>query len=232
MGMNKLLKSIITTVLIMIILLPVVYFVIYPNYNKVIGPIKRFDVPRSAGEIVFQILTIIVPTRDKILGVTTLNTTGQSIEESLGEDTILDRKILEELNTKISINSIEVEGDIYEGLESTTMNKGFWHFPTSNLPGQKGNIVIIGHRYAKLPPNKDTFFNLDKVKVGDRIEVKQSDTVYTYIVTDSRVVEKNDISVLQDYSDYRITLITCSPLWTSKQRLVIVGKLDKLYKNT
>lgn len=230
--MNKLLKSIITTVLIMIILFPVVYFVIYPNYNKVIGPIKRFDVQRSAGEIVFQILTSIVPSRDKILGVTTLNTTGQSIEESLGEGTILDRKILEELNTKISINSIEVEGDVYEGLESTTMNKGFWHFPTSNLPGQKGNIVIIGHRYAKLPPNKDTFFNLDKVKVGDRIEVKQSDAVYTYIVTDSKVVEKNDISVLQDYSDYRITLITCSPLWTSKQRLVIVGKLDKLYKNT
>lgn len=216
----------------MIILFPVVYFVIYPNYNKVIGPIKRFDVQRSAGEIVFQILTSIVPSRDKILGVTTLNTTGQSIEESLGEGTILDRKILEELNTKISINSIEVEGDIYEGLEPTTMNKGFWHFPTSNLPGQKGNIVIIGHRYAKLPPNRDTFFNLDKVKVGDRIEVKQSDTVYTYIVTDSKIVEKNDISVLQDYSDYRITLITCSPLWTSKQRLVIVGKLDKLYKNT
>jgi sortase A len=112
------------------------------------------------------------------------------------------------------------------------MNKGFWHFPSSNLPGQKGNMVVIGHRYAKLPPNKDTFFNLDKVKVGDKIEVVQNDNQFTYIVTETKVVEKNDISVLQDYSDYRITLITCSPLWTSKQRLVIVGKLDKLYKNT
>ncbi len=83
------------------------------------------------------------------------------------------------------------------------------------------------------PPNKGySFFNLDKVKVGDKIEVVQNDNQFTYIVTETKVVEKNDISVLQDYSDYRITLITCSPLWTSKQRLVIVGKLDKLYKNT
>ena len=71
-----------------------------------------------------------------------------------------------------------------------------------------------------------------KIKVGDKIEVIQSDNKFTYVVTETKVVEKNDISVLQDYSDYRITLITCSPLWTSKQRLVIVGKLDKLYKNT
>lgn len=230
--MKKLLKSLITTILILLVLTPLGYFVIYPNYNKLIGPIKRFDIQRSSGEITFQILAQLVPTKDKILGVTTISTNGLSIEESLNKDLVLEEKRLEILNTKLVINSIEVEGQVYEGLESKTMNRGFWHFPASNLPGQKGNTVIIGHRYAKLPPNKDTFFNLDKVKVGDRIEVIQLDNHFTYIVTDTRVVEKNDISVLQNYSDYRITLITCSPLWTSKQRLVIVGKLDKLYKNT
>lgn len=230
--MRTILKTLITTALLLTVLIPLGYFVVYPNYNKVIGPIKRFDVQRSAGEIVFQILTQLSPTRDRILGVTTVNASGLSIEESLSKDIVLEEKILEDLNTKIVINSIEVEGSIYEGLDSHTMNKGFWHFPSSNLPGQKGNTVIIGHRYAKLPPNKDTFFNLDKVKVGDRIEVIQLDSEFTYIVTDTKIVEKNDTSVLQDYSDYRITLITCSPLWTSQQRLVIVGKLDKLYKNT
>lgn len=230
--MKKIVKILLTTVLIALVLIPLGYFVIYPNYNKVIGPIKRFDIQRGAGEITFQILTQLVPTSDKILGVTIVNPSGISIEESLDKNIVLERKILEEMETKILINSIEVEGLIYEGLDSHTMNKGFWHFPTSKFPGQKGNTVIIGHRYAKLPPNKDTFFNLDKVKVGDRIEVVQQDQKYTYIVTDTKTVEKNDMSVLHDYSDYRITLITCSPLWTSQQRLVVVGKLDKLYKNT
>lgn len=230
--MKKVIKILVSIILILLVVAPLTYFVIYPNYNKVIGPIKRFDIQRSAQEITFQILTEIVPTKDRILGVNIQNPKSLSIEESVGESVVLEQKILEELNTKILINSIEVEGPVYEGLDSHTMNKGFWHFPVSSLPGQKGNTVIIGHRYAKLPPNRDTFFNLDKVKVGDRVEVVQSNNKFTYIVTDTRVVDKDDISVLQDYSDYRITLITCSPLWTSKQRLVIVGKLDKLYKNT
>jgi len=230
--MKKPVKILTTTILILILLLPVAYFFIYPNYNELIGPIKRFDIQRSAEEITFQIFTKLVPTQDQILGIKIESALGASIEESIGKDTVLERKILEEFNTKIFVNSIEVEGHIYEGLNPNTMNKGFWHFPTSDLPGQKGNTVIIGHRYAKLPPNKDTFFNLDKVKVGDRIEVKQLDQSYTYIVTDTKIVEKNDVSVLQNYSDYRITLITCSPLWSSDQRLVVIGKLDKLYKNT
>ena len=230
--MRKAVRTIITVILISAVLIPLGYFLIYPNYNKLIGPIKRINVQRSAEEITFQILTQLVPTKDTVLGVSIQSSNGESIEESLSSQTVIDRKILEELNTKITITSIYVEGLVYEGVDSHTMNKGFWHFPPSNLPGQKGNIVVIGHRYAKLPPSKDTFFNLDKVKVGDKIEVIQSDNKFTYIVTETKVVEKNDISVLQDYSDYRITLITCSPLWTSKQRLVIVGKLDKLYKNT
>lgn len=230
--MKKIAKFLTTTILILLVVAPIAYFVVYPNYNKLIGPIKRFDIQRSAGEITFQILAEIVPTKDKVLGTTITNPEIMSIEESMGGEIVLNERILEDLNTKLIINSIEVEGQIYEGVDSHTMNKGFWHFPISNLPGQKGNTVIIGHRYAKLPPNKDTFFNLDKVKVGDRVEVVQRDNKFTYIVTDTKVVDKNDISVLQDYSDYRITLITCSPLWTSKQRLVIVGKLDKLYKNT
>lgn len=223
---------IVTIILILMILTPLGYFLIYPNYNKLIGPIKRFNIQRSAEEITFQIITELVPTKDEVLGVAIQSSGGQSIEESLNPQTVIDRKILEELNTKIIINSIDVEGLVYEGADSHTMNKGFWHFPPSSFPAQKGNMVVIGHRYAKLPPNKDTFFNLDKVKVGDKIEVIQNNNQFTYIVTETKVVEKNDISVLQDYSDYRITLITCSPLWTSKQRLVIVGKLDKLYKNT
>jgi len=230
--MKKLLKSIVTVILIALILTPLGYFIIYPNYNTLIGPIRRFDVQRSAQEVTFQILTQLVPTRDKVLGVSIESDNYQTIEESIGDDFVLDEKFLENLNTKITINSIEVEGKVYEGIDSKTMDKGFWHFPISRLPGQKGNMVVIGHRYAKLPPNKDTFFNLDKVKVGDSIEVIQNNNQFTYIVTDTKIVEKNDVSILQDYSDYRITLVTCTPLWTANQRLVIVAKLDKLYKNT
>jgi len=232
MKKKKYLKIAITTILLGIFLIPVSLFIIYPNYNKLIGPIKRFNIQRSTEEITFQLLTTISPTKDQILGISDTTTTQQTIEESLGSDFVIEEKILENLKTKIKIDSIQVEGNIFEGTDANTMDQGFWHFPLSQYPGNKGNSVIIGHRYAKLPPNPDTFFNLDKVKVGDRILVEQEDNSYTYIVTETKVVEKNDISILKSYGDYRITLVTCTPLWSSDQRLVIIAKLDKLYKNT
>lgn len=80
-----------------------------------------------------------------------------------------------------------------------------------------------------MPPNTNTFFNLDKARVGDKIVINQKDGSYRYTVTEKKVVEKNDRSVLLNTNDYRLTLITCTPLWTSDQRLVVIGKLDKVY---
>ena len=73
---------------------------------------------------------------------------------------------------------------------------------------------------------------MDKVKKGDSVVIEQENDKYTYIVSDVKIVEKNDVSVLQNSDDYQITLITCTPLWTSHQRLVVTGKLDKLYQKT
>ena len=232
MTKKKILKFSITTILLLLFTVPLFFFILYPNYNKIIGPIKRVNIQRSTEEFTFQILTMTSPTKDKVTGISDTTTSSGSIEESLSSNIQIEQKILEELQTKIKISSIEVEGYVHEGTDAKTMNIGFWHFPISHFPGEKGNSVIIGHRYAKLPPDRDTFFNLDKVKVGDKIIVEQSNNSFTYIVTDTKIVEKNDISVLQNFDDYRITLITCTPLWTADQRLVIIGKLDKLYKNT
>jgi sortase A len=70
------------------------------------------------------------------------------------------------------------------------------------------------------------------VKKGDSIVIEQEGNRYTYIVSETRVVEKNDISILQDTTEHQITLITCTPLWTSDKRLAVIGKLDKLYQKT
>ncbi len=179
----------------------------------------------------FSLLTTVAPTKEQILGNSQILVEDTSIEEYLDEVGDIDL-ILEELNTTLKIESIDVEGDIFQGSDSNILDKGFWHFPTSKYPGQKGNVVIISHRYLFIPPAKDTFFNLDKVRKGDTLFFNQDGNEYNYIVSEVKIVEKNDISVIQDSSDYRVTLITCTPLWTSHQRLVVIGKLDKLYQKT
>jgi sortase A len=215
----------------LMIIIPIGYFLIYPNYNVLVGTFKRINIERITYDIYFSLLTHISPTKEQILGDNSILIEGGSIEEHL-DDIDLVEPILENLNTKLFIDSINVEGKIFQGVDSHTMDKGFWHFPASVYPGQKGNSVIISHRYLNIPPAKDTFYNLDKVKKGDSISITQSDNTYNYIVSEIKVVEKNDISVIQNSLDHQITLITCTPLWTSHQRLVVIGKLDKLYQKT
>ncbi len=226
--MKKTAKILTTLFLTLLVLLPISFFLIYPAYNSIVLNSYSLNTYSLAKDTTIRLLTFISPTKDKFEKV---EFSPGSIEESLNaNDILLDQKLLEELNTTLSIPTLNIEGKVFQGIDSNTMNLGFWHFPTSKYPGQRGNAVIIGHRFLHIPPAKDTFFNLDKVKVGDSILINHTEGDFTYIVTEKKIVEENDISVVKNSDDYRITLITCTPLWTSEKRLVIIAKLDKLYQ--
>lgn len=221
-------KTIITLFLILFVFGPIIVFLAYPTYNNLLLLKKEISTYNIAKEKTVSLLAQIAPLKEKfneeILGVT-------SIEESLSaHNIVLDQKILEDLDTSLTIEDINIHGSIYQGVSSKTMDKGFWHFPLSQYPGEKGNVVIIGHRFLNIPPARDTFYNLDKIKIGDEIKVKHIEGEYTYIVVEKKIVAPNDMSTIDKSEDYRLTLITCTPLWTSEKRLVVVAKLDKLYK--
>ena len=68
------------------------------------------------------------------------------------------------------------------------------------------------------------------MKPGDEIDIETVlGGAYVYIVTGSEVVEPSDYHVVTDKpmpNTATLTLITCTPKWTSKQRLVIHSTLD------
>ena len=226
--MKKPIKIALTLFLILLVLTPIFFFITYPFYNDIALKLKKLNIYDRTKETFITLLTTISPTPDKFK---TEEFSADSIEESIkSTDIILDTKLLEELNTTLSIDNVLIEGRVFQGTSSQAMDSGFWHFPISKYPGQKGNAVIIGHRFLNLPPAKDTFFNLDKVKIGDEIVLKHDEGEWKYIVTEIKIVDENDISVVKDTDDYRLTLITCTPLWTSEKRLVVIAKLDKLYQ--
>jgi len=226
--MKKTIKITLTLFLILLVLVPILFFITYPYYNDIALKVKQLKIYDTTKETFITLLTTISPTPDKFK---TEEFSADSIEQSIkSADIILDTKLLEELNTTLSIDNALIEGKVFQGTSSQTMDAGFWHFPISKYPGQKGNAVIIGHRFLNLPPAKNTFFNLDKVKIGDSILLKHDEGEWNYIVTETKIVDENDISVVKDTDDYRLTLITCTPLWTSEKRLVVIAKLDKLYQ--
>jgi LPXTG-site transpeptidase (sortase) family protein len=224
---GKGIKILLSVLLPLVVIIPSLVFIIYPKYTDIKILVNSTDILEITKNSWTSFLISISPPIKDVRGEMT--TTADSIEETTSNLQPLEEYILEDLNTSLLIPSIDVEGIVVEGISSDNMNRGFWHFPSSEYPGEKGNCVIIGHRFEYLPPAKNTFYNLDKVNIGDSIVIKESEDIFTYIVTNIEVVEKNDISILKDTSDYRLTLVTCTPLWTSKQRLVITAKMDRIY---
>ena len=135
---------------------------------------------------------------------------------------------LSSMDTVLVVETANIQGRIVDGYTQDAMLEGFWHYPESSVPGKRGNTVIFGHRFHRLPPSKETFFNLDSVKVGDKVRIEQTGTEFVYTVVKVAVADKFDESVLRGTGDYRLTLITCTPLWTSEKRLVVTAVQDRL----
>ncbi|MCX6796138.1 MAG: sortase [Candidatus Falkowbacteria bacterium] len=123
--------------------------------------------------------------------------------------------------TKIGVNAPIVEAKN----EQVGLNLGAWRVPESSTPDQGGNTVITGHRFKYLPPNNLTFYLLDKLIVGDIFSVIWQGKDYYYRVKETKVVPSNDLSVLNSTDQPIITLFTCTPIYSTKNRLVVVGEL-------
>lgn len=104
---------------------------------------------------------------------------------------------------------------------------GVVHFPGTAMPGDGGNVVITGHSsYFPWDPGrfKDVFALLHQVQVGDKIVVYHEQKKYTYEVYEKKVVKPTQVDVLTQNGENRLTLITCTPVGTDLNRLVVLAK--------
>lgn len=119
----------------------------------------------------------------------------------------------------LQLNQGTAEWQIQLGLR-----KGVVHYDGSANPGDTGNVVVFGHSSGQpwAPGNyKFVFTLLDKLKKDDVIYADYNGIRYTYKVTTTQVVSPTDTGVLTSGSDHEITLITCTPVGTSTNRLVV-----------
>ena len=118
-----------------------------------------------------------------------------------------------------------VDTEILEGDVNTMLWKGVVRMSVGSTPDKGGNTIITAHRYLYRPPNPKTFFLLDKLTKGDIITIYWQNKKYQYKVRESKVVEPDEISILHNTPHPQLTLFSCTPLFTSKQRLVVIADL-------
>jgi LPXTG-site transpeptidase (sortase) family protein len=105
---------------------------------------------------------------------------------------------------ELNIPGLNVSVVVVEGDDEATLNVAVGHLPDTPLPWETGNSALAGHR--------DTFFRaLEHVRFGDEIRLTTTHGQLRYRVERTRVVEPDDLSVLEPSPTSRLTLITCFP---------------------
>lgn len=134
---------------------------------------------------------------------------------------------------KINVDApVQYEPSAIEWKIQLALRNGPDHYGATALPGEAGNAVIIGHSSGQpWAPGKYKFVftMLDKLTVGDKIYIDYKGTRYVYRVSGSKVIEPTDMTVLTQTKDPELSLITCTPVGTSKHRLVVTAK--QIYPN-
>lgn len=122
---------------------------------------------------------------------------------------------------RLTIPKINVDAIVVEGTSAKDLMRGPGHIRSSAYPGEQGNVVISAHR--------DTFFrHIVELSKGDQIQLQRRGITYTYEVTGKKITDPNDVSVIQQTQDARLTLITCYPTYyigPAPERLVVFSKL-------
>jgi len=132
---------------------------------------------------------------------------------------------------KLVIPKISVEAPISWNVDDSNLNQklleGVAHYQGTALPGELGNVFITGHSsyYSWVrSPYKDVFALLDKLNVGDKIYIRYGEKTFTYQVASSKVVSPDKLEVLESTGDYSLTLMTCVPIGTNLNRLIVIAQ--------
>ncbi|HUG75337.1 MAG TPA: class E sortase [Acidimicrobiia bacterium] len=122
---------------------------------------------------------------------------------------------------RIEIPALGLDWVVVEGTSAAELRKGPGHIPGSPLPGQPGNAVLSGHRTTYGAP----FHRLDELSEGDEIIVETTIGRHRYRVVSSLVVAPTDIWVVNGRDGAWLTLTTCHPKYSSRERLVVFAAL-------
>ncbi|MEN4006964.1 MAG: class E sortase [Methanobacteriaceae archaeon] len=119
----------------------------------------------------------------------------------------------------LEIPSIE----IHQNINNKSIDHGIYHEPASSKPGL-GTVVLSGHRTFFGSP----FLNLDRLRKGDNITLSWPGIGN---------VEYNVVKSYVVHASYRLSLehgktlflITCYPLGSTKERLIIRADQTRIY---
>jgi sortase A len=105
---------------------------------------------------------------------------------------------------RLSAPAYGISHIVLAGASGSSLAFGPGHLFGSAKPGEKGNVIISGHR--------DTHFSfLKEIRKGDHIELQSKTKTSAYQVTDIQIIDKTKIDSIPVDTNNKLVLITCYP---------------------
>jgi sortase A len=103
-----------------------------------------------------------------------------------------------------------------------TTDQGVSYLLSSPIPGETGNSILYGHNWSNL------LGRLGNVIPGDTISITFADgSKKEFIVANTAVVNPDQISILKNSQDRRITVYTCTGFLDSRRFVVTALATNK-----
>lgn len=156
---------------------------------------------------------------------------------SVSVDKLISQEDKKTTPNQLRIPSLAISAPLVEAEQANedsyqkALQNGVVHFPGTAKPGENGNAYYFGHSsdfaFAK-GDYKTVFALLPKITEGAEIYISNQEGIeFKYLVVEKKVVNNNDVSVLDQRGNKEklLSLQTSYPVGTALQRFVVVARL-------
>jgi sortase A len=121
---------------------------------------------------------------------------------------------------KLEIPRLDLDAVVVNGTSVGDLRRGPGRHLETYMPGERQLVYVAGHRTTYGAP----FSNIDELRVGDMITVEVPYATIQYRVTEHRIVDDNDLSVLKPQGHEQLVLQACHPRFFASERYLVYAR--------
>jgi sortase A len=121
---------------------------------------------------------------------------------------------------RLKVPRLDLSAVVVNGTSTSDLRRGPGRHEDSFLPGEGELVYVAGHRTTYGAP----FSAINELEVGDTITVELPYGTVEYRVTRHRIVDDNDLSVLESHGREELVLQACHPRFFASQRYLVYAR--------
>ena len=121
---------------------------------------------------------------------------------------------------RLEIPRLDLDVVVVNGTEAGTLRRGPGRHLETAMPGEGGLVYVAGHRTTYGAP----FSNIDVLRRGDRVLLELPYATVEYRVTESRIVDQHELSVLESRGREELVLQACHPRFFASERYLVYAR--------